>query len=62
MCQSAEIRGALPNDDIKKIWNLLVRNRLLIAATTGVVAGAAIAYTFWGLPVPVSPLGLLNLL
>ena len=62
MYQSPEIQGAPPNDDIKKIWNLLFRNRLLIAATTGVVAAAAIAYTFWGLPVPVSPLGLLNLL
>ncbi len=48
--------------NLKRIWNLLVRNRLFIAAATGIVAGVAVAYTFWAVPVPVSPQGLLNLL
>jgi len=58
------INAAGPDDgiDLKRIWNLLGRNRLFIAAATGIVAGAAVAYTLWAVPVPVSPRGLLNLL
>ena len=58
------IDGAPPDDGInlKKIWNLLVRNWLLIAAMSGIAAGAMVAYTFWAVSVPVSPRGLLNLL
>ena len=58
------INDAHPDDGInlKEIWNLLVRNWLLIAAATGIVAGGTVAYTFWAVPVPVSPRGLLNVL
>ena len=56
------INDAHPDDriNLKEIWNLLVRNWLLIAAATGIVAGGTVAYTFWAVPVPVSPRGLLN--
>ena len=58
------INGAHPDDgiNIKEFWNLLVRNWFLIAAVTGIVAGGAVAFTFWAVPVPMSPRGLLNLL
>ena len=58
------INGAHPDDgnNLKEFWNLLVRNWLLIAAAIGTVAGGTLAYTFWAIPVPVSPRGLLNLL
>ncbi len=58
------INDAHPDDGInlKRMWNLLVRNRLFIAAATGIVAGVAVAYTFWAVPAPVSPQGLLILL
>jgi len=58
------INGAHRGDGItlKEIWNLLVRNWLLIAAATGIVAGGTVAYTLWAVPVPVSPRGLLNVL
>ena len=57
------INGSHRDDGInlKEIWNLLVRNWLLIAAVTGIVAGVAVAFTFWAVQVPVSPRGLLNL-
>jgi len=58
------IDGSHPDDGInlKEFWNLLVRNWLLIAAVIGIVVGGAVAFTFWAIPVPVSPRGLLNLL
>jgi len=62
------IDGSHPDDGIhfKEFWNLLVRNWLLIAAVTGIVAGGAVAFMFWAVPVlpeePLSPRGLLNLL
>ena len=58
------INGAHPDGAIKlkKIWHLLVRSRLLIAVTTGIVAGGTVAYTFWAVTGPASPRGLLNLL
>ena len=38
------IKGAHPGDGInlKEIWNVLVRNWLLIAAVTSIVAGGAV--------------------
>ncbi len=58
------MNGSHPDDGInlKEFWNLLVRNWLLIAAAIGIVAGGVVAFTFWAIPVPVSPRGLLNLL
>ena len=58
------INDAGPDDglDLKRSWNLLVRNRLFIAAAAGIAAGVAVAYTLWAVPVPVSPRGLFNLL
>ena len=58
------INAAGPDDgiDLKRIWNLLGRNRFFIAAAAGIVAGGAVAYTVWAVPVPVSPRGLFNLL
>ncbi len=48
--------------NVKEIRNLLVRNRLLIATVTGIVAGGTVAYTLWAVSEPFGPRGLLNLL
>jgi tyrosine-protein kinase Etk/Wzc len=47
------MNGAYPDDEInlKEIWNLLLRNWLLITATTGIVAGGTLVYALRAVPV-----------
>lgn len=45
--------GARPDDEIhlRDVWNLLLRNWLVIAASLVLVVGATAAYTVWSVPV-----------